>query len=281
MPSFIAINTRGITRITQGGDGSWERQRLLQGQDVRCLAAHPANGQTIYAGTQGQGLLRSNDAGQTWTASGLDGFVVKALAISPHDSCAIYAGVKPAGVWRSQDGGQNWHELEAFKRIRGRKLWFSPAEPPGTAYVQAILVSPKDPEVLIAGIEFGAVVRSEDGGLSWSGHRRGALRDCHSLAIHPFEGDRVYQAGAVGAGAAQSTDGGKIWKQDNRGLDRHYGWACAVDPADPEIWYASLSPSPMKAHLPGRAEAAIFRKRGANPWKKLSGGLPEPIPDMP
>lgn len=53
-----------------------------------------------------------------------------------------------------------------------------------------------------AGIELGAVVRSEDGGRTWSGHRHGALRDCHSLTFHHSHAQWVYEAGGTGGGAA-------------------------------------------------------------------------------
>ena len=64
------------------------------------------------------------------------------------------------------------------------------------------------------------------------------------------------------------------------GLDRHYGWAAAADPARPDIWYVSLSPGPMKAHSADNAQAYIFRSMGGA-WEKLTGGLPQPLDYMP
>jgi hypothetical protein len=66
-------------------------------------------------------------------------------------------------------------------------------------------VSPTDPNVIVAGVEFGALVRSEDGGRTWSNHRKGALRDCHSLTFHATNGNWVYEGGG---GATVSRDGG-------------------------------------------------------------------------
>jgi hypothetical protein len=101
------------------------------------------------------------------------------------------------------------------------------------------------------------------------------------ITFHPTNGDWVYEAGGSGTGVAFSRDGGESWQQPKAGLDRHYGWACAVDPARPDIWYASLSPSPSKAHSVMDAQACIVRSVNGAAWEKLSGGLPQPMNYMP
>src|SRR3712207_8165439 len=53
------------------------------------------------------------------------------------------------------------------------------------------------------------------------------------------------------------------------GLDRHYGWACAADPAQPNVWYISVSPGAMKAHSENNAQAAIFRWRSEEHTSEL------------
>ena len=144
-----------------------------------------------------------------------------------------------------------------------------------------IAISPTDAEVLVAGVEFGAVVRSEDGGQTWSNHRKGAIRDCHTLMFHPRNANWVYEAGASLAGAALSRDGGRSWRQPRQGLRRHYGWACAADPERPEIWYLSAGPmgwtGTPQAHKDGEANAAIYRSAGGAAWERLNGGLPQPM----
>jgi hypothetical protein len=180
----------------------------------------------------------------------------------------------------SEDGGANWEALAGFQRIRGRRLWFSPAARPYRAYVQAIALSPTDPDRIVAGVEFGATVVSVDGGRHWSNHRRRSLRDCHSLCFHAADGNWVYEAGGTGGGAAFSTDGGRTWTQARQGLDRHYGWAVAADGADPATWYVAVAPGPRRAHGAGPAQARIFRRKG-DAWQPLEGGLPQPLAAMP
>ncbi len=245
---FLATTGNGIARAVRQADDEWSVELVLSGHDVRCLAADSLNPDVIYAGTQGNGILRSHDRGHTWQPAGLAGHIIKAIAISRIDRNTIYVGTKPALLFVSHDDGGHWTELTTFRKIFSRYFWFSPAEPPFTAYVQAIALSPTDPKTIVVGIEFGAVVQSVDGGTTWTDHRRGALRDCHSLTFHATHGDWVYEAGGTGAGAAVSRDGGATWTQPKAGLDRHYGWACAADPARPELWYISASPSAFKAH---------------------------------
>lgn len=270
----------GIEIAVPGEGGRWQVQSLLGGEDVRCLAADPVEPGTLYAGTQGHGVWRSEDRGSSWTPLGLSGTVVKSLAVSPLTG-TLYAGTRPADVFISEDGGANWRPSSGFKDIRGRWLWFSPAEPPWKAYVQGLTASPTDPGVVLAGVEFGAVVRSTDGGDSWSSHLSGSLRDCHCLTFHASDGDWVYEAGGTGGGVAYSRDGGETWHKRKDGLDRHYGWACAADPAKPEVWYASLAPGPGKAHGGGRAEAFVYRAVGGAPWQKLPVGSSGPLASMP
>ena len=277
---FLATTRPGIARAERTGS-TWNVEQVLP-EDVRCLAVDPTTKDT-YAGTHGNGLWRSSDGGKSWSHSGLDDRIVKSVATTPAQPNLVLAGTKPPEVWISTDAGATWRELEAFRDIPGRGLWRQPAERPSIAYVQALAVSPTDREVIVAGMEAGAVVRSADGGRTWSGHRKKACRDCHSLTFHARDGNHVYQGGGgvTAPGVAVSRDAGETWTRPAEGLEHKYGWWVAAHPARPEVCYVSFSPSPFKAHGNESAEAVIYRSIGLESWEPLAGGLPQPLDHMP
>ena len=90
----------------------------------------------------------------------------------------------------------------------------------------------------------------------------------------------MYEAGGTGAGVAVSHDGGGTWTPQKRGLARHYGWACAADAAQTNVWYVSVSPGATKGLSENKAQAAIFRWTDEG-WERLAGGLPELLDYMP
>ncbi len=276
---FLATYDKGVARAERGADGAWAVSNSAAEHQVTCLAAAPGDPGPIYAGTR-DGLLRSDDGGLTWQNSGMAGQIVKSLAVSPHDSQVVYAGTKPALLFASHDGGQSWTELEGFRRIPNRWWWFSPAEPPDLrAYVMSIALSPEDPDVILAGIEFGAVVRSKDGGRTWSSHRSGALRDCHSLKFHASDGRWAYQAGGTGGGASLSRDGGQTFHKAKSGLAKNYGIVCAADPENPEIWYVCVGSGPGNA-FGNDPKVYLYRATGGAGWQPI-GWRSHPLTETP
>ena len=279
---IIAAKGQTITRAAFES-GEWLVETILQDHSITCIAQDPFQMEWLYAGTRQDGLLISEDAGKSWHPFGFPGVAVRSLAVSPHVPGTIYVGCKPVSMFMTRDGGNSWQEVDEMRKAK-KWWWFSPAEPPEwTPYVQAITISPASPQIVMVGIEFGGVLRSVDGGETWSSHQRGALRDCHSLKFHANDGAWVYQGG--GGGAAISKDGGVSWQKPRKGLDRRYGWMIAADPLRPEVWYCSLSGMPNilrgefvpAAHIDGYANAAIYRSVDGAHWERLAGGLPHPL----
>ena len=140
--TFLAATGKSLARAERM-NGDWQVSHLLEKTRINCLAADPLMPRRVYAGTQEDGVLVSEDAGKTWQPAGMDGIPVKSLAVSPHHPGTIYAGCKPVSLYVSQDGGGSWKELEGLRRAR-RWWWFSPAEPPDwSAYVQALAIRRK------------------------------------------------------------------------------------------------------------------------------------------
>ena len=116
-------------------------------------------------------------------------------------------------------------------------------------------------------------MRSSDGGRTWVDHNPQAHSDAHQLITHPLATERLYEV--AGQGIAVSPDRGQSWRRLDDGLDRHYGWATAADPADADLWYASVSRSPYAAHGNGDGQARLLRSRG-NGWERIDSWGEEP-----
>lgn len=277
---FLTCYDHGVTRAEEQPNGRWEVRKSLDHLAVTCLTQDPSASNVVYAGTREDGVWRSSDRGERWVPLGMSGQIIKSLAVSPHDPRVLYAGSKPALLFRSTDGGHNWEELTGFRKIPNRWWWFSPAEPPDRRpYVIAIALSPVDPDVLLAGVEFGAVVRSTDGGRTWSRHLRGSLRDCHALIFHHTNASWAYEAGGTGGGASVSRDGGLSWEKRSRGLAASYGIACAADSGKPEVWYLCVGKSPFNA-FGENPEVYLYRSSGGAGWEPI-GWTDHPLHETP
>lgn len=283
---FLAVTGRSLVRAVKVVD-QWQLTHQFEGMKINSIVQDPQTSETIYMGTQLNGVHVSHDAGANWESIGLTNISVKSLVVDPQNPQRLFAGCKPVSLFVSENGGQSWSELDALRETR-KWWWLSPADPPGMApYVSGLAVSPTDPDVILAGIEAGAVMRSQDGGMTWSKHLKGSDRDCHSLKFHTSNGDWAYEGGGM-TGVALSQDGGLTWRKPKEGLRPKYGWMVASDPERPEIWYLSASQQSNllkgefgpTAHIDGRAQAHIYRKIGDAPWEQLSGGLPEPLDYM-
>jgi photosystem II stability/assembly factor-like uncharacterized protein len=247
-------------------------EQTLEGRGARCVAVDPNDPETLYVGTTDEGMFKSTDGGRSWeTLPGVEHPRVTAVAVSPADG-ALYAGTEPSALFVSRDGGASWRELEGLRNLPSAPTWSFPPRP-WTSHVRAISLSYTDPNLVVAGIELGGIVRSPDGGETWQDQRPGAYADCHSLAAHPSSPEALYEAG--GGGFAESGDFGDSWRAADEGMGLHYVWGLAVDSEDPSLIYTSAAPGPFRAHGSGFSDAVIYRRRDGGRWEPLLEGLRE------
>jgi photosystem II stability/assembly factor-like uncharacterized protein len=190
----------------------------------------------------------------------------------------VYAGTDPSTLYRSEDGGATWEELAAMRALPSAPSWSFPPQP-ATSHVRWITLDPSEAATLYVCIEAGALVRSRDGGRTWTDRVPGGPLDTHTLAVHPSAPGRLYSAagdGIVGGhGYNESRDGGDSWASPDAGIERHYLYGLAVDPGDPDTVLVSAASSPWTAHDPSNADATIYRWSGGGPWREVRDGLPE------
>ena len=261
MRAFVCTRDDRVKRLDWDGDPPAGRT-LLDGVPAACVAVA---GEWILVGTQGEGLLVSEDGGEGWERVELPERDVLSVAIGAADG-GLYAGTEPSRIFVSR-GGASWEELRALQEIPSRERWSFPPRP-WTHHVRWIAPDPHRAERVLVGIELGGVMRTDDGGATFSDHRPGAKLDAHQLAWHPLAPGRAYQA--AGDGAAWTRDGGETWATADTGRDRGYCWALAVDPDDPDCWYVSAASGPGAAHAGGeRARGRLYRW-DAGHWQRLA-----------
>jgi photosystem II stability/assembly factor-like uncharacterized protein len=247
----------------------------------RCLAADPARPERLWCGATGRGAWRSDDAGATWRPAGDDlaGLDVSALAVGPGEE-VVYAGIDPSALWRSEDAGRSWERLASLNELPSAPTWSFPPRP-ATSHVRWITLDPAASERLCVCIEAGALVRSPDGGRTWTDRLPDGPADTHVLAAHPAAPGRLYSAAGDGfsmrgRGYSESRDGGDTWQRPDEGIERHYLYGLAVDPGDPDTIVVSAADSPLRAHTAAAADSTVYRRTGGGPWREVREGLPDP-----
>jgi photosystem II stability/assembly factor-like uncharacterized protein len=253
-------------------DGSWS---LLgpDGGTVRALAVDPATPRAIYAGTQGEGVFKSLDGGDTWSRSGsglpkseVNG--VNAFAFDARRHTILYAAVSSYGVYKSTDGGASWLPVRrgmggspivvalaadphaagvvyagtdrgVYKTTDGGGHWRLASSGLTALTVTSLAIDPKRPAVLYAATSSG-VFKSANGGTTWKPSSQGLPEGApvQSLAVDPRRSATLY-AGGFGR-VYKSVDGGASWTPAGSELTSQSTLsALAIDPADPRTLFAS------------------------------------------
>lgn len=280
----FVVTGHEVVRLTLAGSRPADVRTVLKVAAPRCVAVDPRDPHRVYVGTFDDGLFATEDGGERWRAAwdGVADRRVLSVSVSPSHVeggvSVVYAGTEPSNLYRSEDGGSTWQLLPELRRLESEPRWSFPPRP-WTHHVRTIALHPTDPAALFVGIELGGVMRSADGGASWIDHNPQAHSDAHQLVTHALAPERVYEV--AGQGIALSADRGETWRRVDAGLDRHYAWATAVDPADPDLWYASVSQGPFAAHGGGDGGSVLLRSRG-NGWAAIDHwGEDPPLRRMP
>lgn len=252
----------------------WLVEEHLKGKSPDSLAVDPQTPTRVYAGTRGNGLWRSDDAGRTWdpVGAGISQTEITAVAVSPIERGVVYAGTEPSAVFRSENGGEMWRELSGLLALPSSHSWAFPPRPE-THHVRWIETDPAVAGRVFVAVEAGALVRTLDGGRTWLDRVRGGPIDTHTAATHKLAPERLYSA--AGDGYFESDDAGESWSRHMDGLQHGYLVGVAVDPADPDAVIVSAASGPWVAYSPRRAEAYVYRKTAQRSFEPAMQGLPD------
>lgn len=163
----------------------------------------------------GNGVVFSDDGGETWNLSSLSEGMPSDLAFSSDGT--IYISIFPSDIYRSIDNGQTWALVAQNIIPEGDPSRRDPEMP--DPWLVSVAVDPVNANKLYAGLNRGGLLISEDGGANWSNSSAGMNPETTVLDIlaDPANPDVVYAA-APDSGVYLSTDGGATWRAINEGL---------------------------------------------------------------
>jgi photosystem II stability/assembly factor-like uncharacterized protein len=185
--------------------------------------------------TTDEGLFRSTAGAEIIPLQRKAGFT--ALAWAGAGSRVYYAATDGGEIYRSNDAAHAWQAVGAI---------------PGFPELSSLVVDPRNPDCLLAGMEPSALFHSEDGGRTWRedpairrmseengwsvpwSDAKGHVR---TIGIDPSDPRRIYLAIEVG-GVMRTDNGGETWENVRGGIhdDVH---SVAVNARDGAIVYAA------------------------------------------
>jgi subtilisin-like proprotein convertase family protein len=290
-PDVVYVGTAGggvwKTTNATAANPSWTPLTDNQASEfIGCVTLAPSNSSIVYVGTgeeelralsfYGKGVLKSTDAGATWTLLGnsvFDRTVIGNIVVHPTNPNIVFAAIgnhgtdcNPAqatGVFRSTDGGVTWTNLTTAIST--------------TDDYTTLIRDPTDPNVMWTGV--GTRLGSAANGIykttnalaatpTWTlvsnlpfGSTVGRTR----IAIAPSNNQVLYVAMSDPAGNLlkwyQSTNGGTSWIDRTSvtpGTDRMwYSLNLLVDPTNANIVYWSGTTNLLRSTTGGASWTAI------------------------
>src|SRR3989475_643125 len=265
----LPLKRRGYGKQSHRGQMKNELSRRVRRDFSPCFLGHSYWQWTYFLVVSVlYGLSQASVASaQTWTNIGPGPDYVRVVRIDPVTQSTLYAGMvfegghyPVGGVFKSIDGGHTWSN--------------SSTGMPTNPDIYSLVIDPKTPSTVYAGLDSYGVYKSTDGGAHWSAAGSGmpADADIGALAINPVTPSTLYAATEAISGTTAgwvyiSTDSGSTWSPVSTGLPvttcgLH---ALAIDPVTLSTVYA------------GEFGCGVYKSTnsGGN-WSPLSTGMPDP-----
>lgn len=280
---YVATN-EGVVTVNNAGS-NWEvGSHGIKNWDVNEIAIQPDNPLQVYAATRGDGVLRSEDGGETWSKPnrGKAGpGKVKCVTIDPHDYNTVYAGGEPIAVWVSHDKGESWASLDGIQDVKGIGEIDYPV-PAVEPHVRDIVIDATDQQTIYATLQVGFMVKSTDGGKSWNLLDKGVDADAHQLVARKDQPERLYLSTgghshrlgeAPGRALYRSLDGGASWLPMGMEFDQEYSIPMVTDPRDEDVVYSAVAygnPNQWRKRETGAGASLIRSTDGGETWQALN-----------
>ena len=255
---YMGTTGGGVWKTSDGGSSWHNVSDGYFGGSVGAVAVSDWDPNVVYAGlgektvrgnvSPGDGIWRSNDAGDSWTKLGLeDTQHIARIRIHPKNPDLVYVAAMghlfgandERGVYRSTDGGENWQKvLFVDNEVGAVDLAMDPTNP-RILYASFWRVK-RTPYSLESGGPGSGLYKSTDGGETWDrisdneGFPRGTL-GIIGITVSPTNNKNLYAiVEAEDGGVLRSQDGGDTWAlvSKDRNL-RQRAWYYSRIYADP------------------------------------------------
>ncbi|HZQ69824.1 MAG TPA: hypothetical protein VFA68_14975 [Terriglobales bacterium] len=257
------------------------------------LAVSPTNPNVVYATDEGR-ILNTHDGGRTWDAlystprsdgtfssRGLETTTSYGVHFDPFDNQRMFVSYTDIGLFRSDNGGLSWTSSAAgVPRLWQNTTYWMVFDPDVKGRVWAVMSrnhdlprskmwrrkSPSDYD--------GGVVRSEDGGRSWTKSNDGMVPTAAThIVLDPRSkpGARVLYVTAFGRGVYKSVDDGKTWQLKNNGIAGKEPFAWRFTLSSSGDLYLVVARRSDDGGIGDQNDGAIYRSSdGAEHWTRLN-----------
>jgi photosystem II stability/assembly factor-like uncharacterized protein len=175
-----------------------DEKTKISSADVLSFVFDPQNSNVIYIGTKENGIFKTSDGAEHWERLTFPPLKIYGLTIDRNNNHRLYAsGVYQdiAKMYRSDDAGKDWKEIYT--------------EPGKGTVITALGSNPSAPDILYAGTSAGVVIKSTNGGETWS-NVLAAKGPVTKVLFREGQADSVTLL-VFNQGVAFSSDGGKTW----------------------------------------------------------------------
>jgi photosystem II stability/assembly factor-like uncharacterized protein len=293
--------------------GSPDRRtwRLEGPHFLGCIVNHivqdPRDGRTLLmsarTGHLGPTVFRSTDMGKQWTeasrppafpkqASGEGRAVDHTFWLTPGHASqpgVWWAGTSPPGLFRSGDHGATWDPVEGFNDGLIPRIASTIGPVPDGPIAHSILIDPRDPSRMYAGISTGGFFESRDAGGSWQALNKGVAADFipepdpefghdpHCVVLHPLRPDRLWQQNHCGIYRLDRP--ADTWERIGRAMPADVGdigFPIVAHPRDPDVaWVIPMDGTTVWPRTSVAGRPAVYRTRnGGKAWERQDKGLP-------
>ncbi len=179
----------------------------INGISVQDLVFDPQDNNAIYLASAGSGLFYTWDGAQSWKyVDSLGMGSINSVAIDYKYKCTLYAALQNR-IWKSIDCARSW------------KSQYVETRP--DIYVSAVAVDPANSNIVYGGLSRGDLIKSTDGGATWSTIHR-FNNKITKILIHPANSKMIFAA-MQNDGLWKSKDAGATWIDLRPKMDKFSG----------------------------------------------------------